>query len=170
MGIGLYSLLIYPILFILPAWVANGTPVLFSGRTPLDLGKMLMGSRIFGDHKTVRGTAAGIAGGFVIAVLEYEFLAFPLAIGIAVTFGAIAGDLIGSFAKRRVGIKEGANVPIMDQYLFFVFALAFALPVALPTGYMPSYLGLIIIIALTGVLHKLTNMAAFRVKLKDVPW
>jgi CDP-2,3-bis-(O-geranylgeranyl)-sn-glycerol synthase len=164
----LYSLIFYPILFILPAWVANGTPVLFAGRMPLDLGGRLWGKRIFGDHKTVRGTAAGIAGGIVVAGLEYSLIGVPLALGAALTTGAIAGDLFGSFVKRRAGAKEGSNVPIMDQYLFFIFALLFALPLGL--SYFPSLIGLVVIVVLTGVLHRLTNVAAHRARLKDVPW
>lgn len=164
----LYSLIVYPILFILPAWIANGTPVLFSGRQPLDFGRRLDGRRIFGDHKTVRGTAAGTIGGFVIAGLEYSLIGSPLALGAMLTVGAIAGDLFGSFVKRRAGAKEGSNIPIMDQYLFFVFALLFALPVGL--SYFPSPIGLVVIIALTGVLHRLTNVVAHKARLKDVPW
>lgn len=168
MSIDLYSLIIYPILFILPAWVANGTPVLFAGRVPLDFGRKLDGKPIFGRHKTVSGTAAGIIGGLVVTAMEYAMFSYPVALGVALTVGAISGDLIGSFIKRRMDVREGSNVPIMDQYLFFVFALVFALPIGL--GYFPSYPGLVLIIVLTGVLHKLTNVAAFKAKLKEVPW
>ncbi|MDE1874229.1 MAG: CDP-archaeol synthase [Candidatus Micrarchaeota archaeon] len=162
----LYALLLYPIIFILPAWIANGTPVLFGGGVPLDLGKKLAGKPIFGKHKTLRGTASGIAGGAIIAVLEYVFFAQPLALGVAVAIGAIAGDLVGSFAKRRLSLKEGANVWILDQYSFFVVALLFSLPF----GGLPSPLGIIVLIVLTGVLHKGMNVLAHRAKIKRVPW
>ncbi len=89
-----------------------------------------------------------------------------LAIGILLTVGTHIGDLLGSFIKRRIGAKPGVNIPIMDQYLFFVMALLFALPF----GHLPSLYGLIFLVILTGILHRLTNIAAHKAKLKDVPW
>ena len=157
----LYTLLIYPVIFILPAWIANGTPVIFGGGKPLD-----MGTNILGKHKTWRGTVSGLLGGFIIAALEYAFFSQPLALGFVLTAGAVAGDLIGSFAKRRSRIKEGASVPVLDQYSFFIFAVLFSLPF----GWLPNYLGIIVIIVLTGVLHVGTNMLAHRAKIKSVPW
>jgi len=35
---------------------------------------------------------------------------------------------------------------------------------------MPNLLGLLFIIVLTGILHKLTNIFAHKAKLKEVPW
>ena len=162
----LYSLLLYPIIFILPAWIANGTPVIFGGGAPIDFGKKFGGRPIFGKHKTIRGTASGIVGGLVVAVLEYVLLAFPLALGIALVLGAIAGDLLGSFIKRRAGLAEGASVILMDQYLFFFMPILFSLPL----GGLPDYLGLLVIFVLTGLLHKGTNVLAHMAKIKKVPW
>jgi len=162
----LYTLLIYPIIFILPAWIANGTPVVFGGGEPLDFGKKLAGKPIFGKHKTLRGTASGIVGGFMISALEYFFLSFPLTLGVVLTIGAVLGDLLGSFIKRRAGLKEGANVMFLDQYSFFVVALLFSLPL----GGLPAYGGLIVLVMLTGLLHKGTNMLAHRARIKQVPW
>ena len=51
----LYIVVIYPLLYILPAYVANGAPVIFGGGTPLDFGRKLGGKPIFGNHKTIRG-------------------------------------------------------------------------------------------------------------------
>lgn len=161
-----YSIVLYPILFILPAWIANGTPVLFGGGTPLDFNRKIGGRSILGKHKTLRGTISGLLGGFIIAGLESAYFPGLLATGFALTVGAILGDLLGSFIKRRLSLKEGANVLLMDQYLFFVAALV----VALPSGNFPAYPGLVFITLLTGPLHLLSNMAAHRAKLKQVPW
>ena len=168
MALDIYSLIIYPIIFILPAWIANGTPVIFGGvGVPLDFNKKLGGKPIFGRHKTLRGTASGILGGLIMTAIMYVFISYPPALGAALTIGAIAGDLAGSFIKRRLGIKEGRSVPIMDQYSFFVFALLFALPYL---GSFPGYIGLLFITILTGVLHKLTNVLAHMARVKKVPW
>ena len=166
MGIDIYSVLIYPIIFILPAWVANGAPVIFGGGRALDLGRKLGGKPIFGSHKTIRGLVAGIAAGFTVAALESVFLPSMLLTGVMLTLGTHFGDLLGSFVKRRIGKREGASWDIFDQYLFLVFALAFALPF----GTLPGIPGLLIIIVLTGVLHKATNIIAHRAKIKSVPW
>ena len=51
-----YLSLISAFWYILPAYLANATPVLLGGGKPLDLGlKWLDGERLFGDHKTFRG-------------------------------------------------------------------------------------------------------------------
>lgn len=165
MGI-LYSLIIYPILFILPAYVANGAPVIFGGGKPLDMHRKFLGKRIFGDHKTIRGLIAGLLSGILVGAVEAIFLPFMLLTGIALSFGTHAGDLLGSFVKRRIGIKEGGSLPVFDQYLFFVFALLFAWPL----GHMPSVLGIVVLFIVTGLLHIATNFGAYKLKLKQVPW
>jgi CDP-2,3-bis-(O-geranylgeranyl)-sn-glycerol synthase len=162
----LSTLIIYPIIFILPAWVANGAPVIFGGGTPLDFGKKFMKKPIFGKHKTVRGTVSGLCAGFLVAFIEYPFLNYMLLTGIMLSIGTILGDLLGSFIKRRLNIKEGASVLLMDQYLFFVVALLFALPF----GNMPTLPGIIVLFILTGVLHRFTNILAHKAKIKKVPW
>ncbi len=162
----LYAVFAYPLLYILPAYVANGAPVLFGGGKPLDMGRSIGGKRIFGDHKTVRGAIAMLAGGIIIGLIEYPFFHYMLAVSVLMSIGAIFGDLLGSFAKRRAGMKEGASLPVMDQYGFFIFAVLFSLPL----GHLPGAYGYAFIIVLTGILHLLTNMGAHRLRLKKVPW
>ncbi len=164
----LYQLILYPILYILPAYVANGAPVIFGRgkRRALDNGAKLWGKPIFGRHKTVRGLAGGIAAGVAVSAIESLFAPYMLVVGIALTLGTHAGDLLGSFAKRRIGAKEGARLFLLDQYSFLVLALLFALPF----GHLPTAYGILFIIVLTGALHPLTNLAAHRLHIKEVPW
>lgn len=162
----IYQIAVYPIIYILPAYVANGAPVVFGGGKPLDLNKKLFGKSVFGPHKTVRGLVAGLLAGFAVAGIESIFLPYMLAIGIMLSIGTHVGDLLGSFAKRRLGIASGISVPLTDQYLFFVFALLFAFPL----GNLPDAYGILFLLALTGILHVLTNIGAHRLKLKEVPW
>jgi CDP-2,3-bis-(O-geranylgeranyl)-sn-glycerol synthase len=164
----LFTLLVYPVLFILPAWVANGAPVLFGGGKPLDFGRRIGGKPIFGRHKTIKGLVTGLSAGFVVA--GAVSIAYPelLATGVALTIGTHFGDLFGSFVKRRLNKKEGASWALFDQYLFLGFGLLFALPFILSTQI--SLAGILVIIVLTGVLHKATNMIAHKAKIKDVPW
>jgi CDP-2,3-bis-(O-geranylgeranyl)-sn-glycerol synthase len=130
--------------FFLPAYLANMAPVLVRGTfeclaLPIDGGRMLGGKRIFGDHKTWRGLIAGVVAGalvFELQRLAYEAgwwreLAFfeysrasPLP-GALMSLGALAGDAIKSFFKRRVGIAPGASWLLFDQLDFFIGAYAF---------------------------------------------
>lgn len=165
-----YSILIYPFLYILPAYVANASPILFGGGRALDFGKKLKNHRIFGPNKTIRGLIAGILAGTLIgfgeSVFFPVFLPFMLAVGVAESLGTHFGDLLGSFIKRRFNSEPGKNVAFLDQYLFVIFALAFAYPL----GNFPDTTGVIFILVLTGVLHVALNFIAHKIHLKSVPW
>ncbi len=104
---------------------------------------------MFGDNKTIRGTAAALLSGIAVGVIEFPFFKYMLAISILLSAGTVFGDLLGSFLKRRIGLKPGAPFPVMDQYGFFIFAM---------------------LVALTGILHVLTNKGAHKLHLKKVPW
>ncbi|MDE1860942.1 MAG: CDP-archaeol synthase [Candidatus Micrarchaeota archaeon] len=168
----LFSIVIYPVIFIFPAYVANGAPVIF-GRDevmPIDFGRTLRGKPIFGKHKTIPGLAGGLLSGFLIAGIESMFIPGMLFAGILMTVGTHAGDLLGSFIKRRLGRKEGSKFELMDQYLFLVFALLFSLPFSLGAGIAPNLYGIIFLVILTWVMHKATNKGAHMLRIKKVPW
>ena len=75
----IYIYILYPIIYIFPAYAANGAPILFGGgKTPLDFGKKLNGKRIFGNNKTVRGTLSSLAVGVIVGLIEYPFLHYML--------------------------------------------------------------------------------------------
>jgi CDP-diglyceride synthetase len=79
---------------------------------PLDLSvKLRDGSRLFGDHKTWRGLAAGV----LACALAAQLLGPGLALGLA--FGALsmAADTASSFAKRRLRTAPGYEFPVLDQ-------------------------------------------------------
>lgn len=166
----LFSIIIYPIIFIFPAYVANGSPVIFGRRakTPLDLGRRFRNKPIFGMHKTVRGLVGGLACGIIVGFIEslVPGYGFMLAVGILESFGTHVGDLLGSFIKRQSGVREGAQTNLLDQYLFLVFALLFAYPL----GHTPGVYGIIFLIAFTYILHRATNLGAYKLKIKKVPW
>lgn len=162
----LYSMVLYSIVYILPAYAANGAPVIFGAGKPIDAGKKIKGRRIFGDNKTRRGTISSIIAGMAVAALESVYIPYMLAVGVLLTIGANFGDLLGSFVKRRMGYGQGEPFPILDQYGFFAFAILFALPL----GNIPTTYGLAFLVMLTGILHPLTNWLAHMLKLKRVPW
>lgn len=134
--VDLYSLVLYPLIYILPAYIANATPVVLGAGKPIDRGKKLWGKPIFGPNKTVRGLVAGLLAGIIVGWIESFYLPYMLFIGIAESIGTHFGDLLGSFIKRRLGVEAGKGVPFLDQYMFLIFALVFALPIG---TYLPPY-------------------------------
>lgn len=164
------------LLFILPAYVANATPVIMGGGDGIDGGMHWVdGRRVLGKGKTLRGTLSGILAGTIVGIilgvlapgwfLAGFALSTKLIIAFLLSLGAMAGDIFGSFIKRRMGFADGGKVEFLDQLLFLAGALVFALPF-----FVPSLLQVILLAALTYLIHKLTNWAAHKLKLKNVPW
>jgi CDP-2,3-bis-(O-geranylgeranyl)-sn-glycerol synthase len=141
-----YLIIAQALWIILPAYIANGSAVLVGGGTPIDSGKKWKdGRRILGDGKTWRGLFSGafvgMTGGFGLSVgaifindTEFafvgltDFMGFPLMIPIifSVCFGALFGDIIESFFKRRIGKKRGESWVPFDQLDFILGALFFS--------------------------------------------
>jgi len=146
----------------LPAYLANATPVLLGGGGPLDGGRTWRdGEPLLGDHKTVRGTISGLAAGTLTGILQ----GVPLR-GVLLAVGAIGGDLIVSFIKRRLKLKPGALLPLADQMDFIVFAVIL-LSIFQP---LPGWDRIIAILVATLPIHYLTNVIAWLLKLKSNPW
>jgi len=168
----------YALFFIFPAYVANAIPVILGGGRAIDGGrKMRDGKPFFGSHKTVRGFVAGIlAGTLVGATQNAVFLSgalqdvkfpfqFSIWLGFMISFGALIGDLVHSFVKRRIGIAEGAPLPVADQLDFVLGAVLFSLFVS-----PPPLLTIFIIFVITVPVHLLTNLLAHVIGMKKTPW
>jgi CDP-2,3-bis-(O-geranylgeranyl)-sn-glycerol synthase len=146
----------------LPAYLANASPVLLTGGGPLDRGRTWIdGEPLFGDHKTVRGTISGL----VVGIIAGFILMMPLR-GVLLSVGAIGGDIIVSFIKRRLKLKPGAMFPVADQMGFIVFAV---LLVSLVQPSPPWERAVAILVA-TLPIHYMTNVFAWALKLKSNPW
>jgi len=146
----------------LPAYIANATPVVLGGGGSLDGGRNWVdGKPLFGDHKTIRGTLSGLAAGFIIGLLQRSLVR-----GALLSVGAIGGDLIVSFFKRRFNLTPGALLPLAAQMGFLVFAVL-RVRLAEPA---PTWDRAIGILAATLPIHYLTNVFAWILKLKSTPW
>jgi len=141
-----YTIIVQAFWIVIPIYVANASAVIVGGGTPIDFGKTWKdGRRILGAGKTWRGLFAGaflgMTAGFGLAVVasylstsEYSFLGltdfegFPLMIPIlfSLCFGALLGDVIESFFKRRLGKDRGQDWVPFDQLDFLVGALLFS--------------------------------------------
>jgi CDP-2,3-bis-(O-geranylgeranyl)-sn-glycerol synthase len=137
--------------FYVPAYAANMSPVLVRGRfgllaVPLDAGRTLGGKRVLGDHKTWRGLlAAALTGalvfelqrllyvcGIATSLAAIDYGAQPWGAGVLLGLGAMVGDAVKSFFKRRIGIAPGASWPVFDQIDFLLGAYLLALPIYAP--------------------------------------
>ncbi|TFG13473.1 CDP-2,3-bis-(O-geranylgeranyl)-sn-glycerol synthase [Candidatus Thorarchaeota archaeon] len=181
------ALLEIAIWFALPAWIANSTPVIFGGGMPIDRGTLFRdGHRLLGDGKTIRGFVVGVLLGtltgfiqssiaplifpvlteYVVVTAEMESLLFigPIT-GFLLSLGALMGDLIGSFVKRRIDVKSGNPAPVLDQIGFIIMSLIFASPII-----QPAAIYVIILVGVTLGVHWFSNAISFLLGLKDNPW
>jgi CDP-2,3-bis-(O-geranylgeranyl)-sn-glycerol synthase len=155
--------------FILPAYVANATPAVLGGGAPIDGGKLFTDGRpIFGAGKTIRGFVAGLVAGSIVGVLQGVVVGQPCTyamLGLLLALGALVGDLLGSFIKRRLDIQRGGAAPVLDQLGFVVFALIFASPIMLPRWEV-----ILIILLITPPLHIVTNFVGYKLRFKSRPY
>jgi CDP-2,3-bis-(O-geranylgeranyl)-sn-glycerol synthase len=165
----------------LPAYVPNPVAALLGGGTPIDFGRNFSdGNRVFGNGKTYRGLFIGILAGIITGLILIWFAgrvpvaSLPKHTLLSVTLlatGALLGDLVKSFFKRRFGKERGTKWPVADQY--DLVAGAFLLLIIgdpawfFATVTLPVFL---IIIIITPVLHRATNIIGYLFKVKEVPW
>lgn len=163
--------------FALPIYIGNMMPV-FAKKIPyLDYP---INKKLFGAHKTVRGYLAAIITAIVIFYIQlylYDITFFKkislinysdsniFLLGFLSGFGAITGDLIKSFFKRKKGIKPGYKWVPFDQLDFMIGALLLLYPFVRLTLKSIS-----ILILLTPFLHVITNHIGYFLKIRETKW
>ena len=181
------TLIIYSIYLMIPAYFSNSSALVFGGGTPMDFGHYAWDNRrLIGDGVTWRGLVGGgllgtFVGGllglladfnigsyyFMISASQITFLSgkIPqgLLLGFLLGFGALIGDAVGSFLKRRLNFKRGQAVPLLDQLDFVVVALLFA-SIVIHIDFMV----VICIFIISIFLHLGANMFAYLRNIKDV--
>lgn len=144
---GIVQLILGIAWFLIPAYFSNMTPpfiaIVIGNRWdyPADFGLTWRGKRILGDHKTIRGFVGGIITGMLFGMLQHRLAGAAFVTGIALVdyaavngallgallgFGALLGDSVKSFFKRRAGIRPGGKWVPFDQIDFVVGAFALA--------------------------------------------
>lgn len=162
----------------IPAYVPNPVAAVLGGGTPIDFGRTLAdGKRVLGDGKTYRGffggVAAGICTGFFLLYMEtvLGISVHTLLSVILLASGALLGDLVKSFVKRRLGKDRGEKWPLADQYDLVAGALV--LTAACDPGWIVAHitpLVFVCILVVTPLLHRGANIIGFLTGVKDVPW
>ena len=167
----------------LPAYLPNNFAVLFGGGRPLDFGRTFSdGRRILGDGKTFRGTIMGTLGGVLLGlVADYvaPLLGLPgfgqgmelIMVLVGLSLGSMLGDITASFFKRRMGLKRGAPLFLIDQLDFVFGSWALTLLLA-PEWFLENFTSTIIfmVLIITPILHRVTNIIGYRIKAKKEPW
>lgn len=174
--------------FLIPAGVANMAPV-FAAKipalkkldTPLDFGKSLSGKRVFGKNKTWRGLIAGVVVATIVfglqklmimnwpelqaAILPLDYAKLPVWIlGPLFGVGALGGDAIKSFFKRRLNIAPGRSWFPLDQLDYVIGSL---ITTAFFVIHTPLQYALICIIWL--VLHVVVVYGGWLLKIRKQP-
>jgi CDP-2,3-bis-(O-geranylgeranyl)-sn-glycerol synthase len=177
---------------LLPAYAANALATIPRGRgPPLDFGRVWArdGRRVLGPSKSWSGF---LFAGFVampICLLEAWLIllappnlalvpvlapsvlaALPLAA--ILTFGAMSGDALGSFVKRRLGRESGARTILLDQMPFVLvpIAVGFAVYPGLFSSVFDHWEAVLWLLVYTLGLHVAFNWVGYKVGLKKVPW
>lgn len=133
--------------FFLPAYLANMTPPLVWKfnflAVPVDFGRSFQGKRILGSHKTWRGVVCGLLVGILATYSQLWLYQFPfiqeislfdysqiniLLFGSLLSGGAIFGDLLFSFFKRRINFPPGQRWLPFDQTDYVIGAYLFLIP------------------------------------------
>ncbi|MBI2557733.1 CDP-2,3-bis-(O-geranylgeranyl)-sn-glycerol synthase [Candidatus Woesearchaeota archaeon] len=166
----------------LPAYFANMAPVMVKKinlfAVPIDFNKKINGSPLLGKNKTYRGLVFGIIFAVIIAYLQFllygreffreiSFMDYQnwLLFGFLMGLGALTGDLVKSFFKRRMGIEPGKKFIPFDQADFVIGSLVFAIPVFKVTINIFA-----VSLLLSFVLDVIVNHLAFYLRIRNEKW
>jgi len=153
-------------LFIGPSYVANAAPLIFGGGRTLDGGRRLGdGQPIFGSHKTIRGLVAGILAGTLVGLGESVLDSRLILAGFMIALGAVLGDLLGAFVKRRLRVEPGRAFPILDQLDFILGGLLVGY-----TFFPISWISVVLVVVVTPPIHLATNYGAYLLGIKKTRW
>jgi CDP-2,3-bis-(O-geranylgeranyl)-sn-glycerol synthase len=148
--------------------VANGTAVIakkiLGGRFayPLDGGVLFIDGRpLFGHSKTIRGIALAL----VVTPIVSALIGLGFAVGAVVAAGAMAGDLLSSFVKRRMGLPPSSMAIGLDQIPESLIPLA-ACRLLLPLTVLDIVAGVVLFFVGELVLSRIL----YKLKLRDQPF
>ena len=189
----LLVLLLQSVYFLIPAYFANMAPPIAKKfkfleflNIPIERGKKLSDGRgLFGKNKTYRGYVVGVIAGIIGAYIQMLLYHYPffqsisisgidytshyiiISIGVLLSVGAITGDLIESFFKRRLNKESGESFVPWDQIDHVIGAYIFVLPIAFYSLTWELFLCSLVI---TFFLHVIINHIAFYLGIRNEKW
>ncbi|MCS3924720.1 CDP-2,3-bis-(O-geranylgeranyl)-sn-glycerol synthase [Methanosalsum natronophilum] len=188
--LSLVQIAVLAVWLMLPAYFPNPIAAVFGGGKPIDNGKLFFdGRRILGDGKSYRGLLAGITSGLLVGLIQISLASREITIlnidlpsfgpdtvsAILVIFclsaGSLLGDMVMSFFKRRMNLKRGAPLPLIDQ-LDFVFGAWILTYLVFPQWFIAtfSFNIIIAILIISPILHVTINIIGYIIGVKKEPW
>src|SRR3989344_8495801 len=169
------SLIFQSLYFFLPAYIANMAPVLFKWIPFLDTP---IHEKLFGAHKTWRGiVVAALTGMLIFGLQKYLYIGgfqqwalidysdFPVWLGLCLGLGAILGDLVKSYYKRKDGIAPGEKWIPFDQLDFVVGGIIGSFFM-----YVPNAEVVLILLVASFFLHIAATKIAYWIGLRKEKW
>lgn len=155
----------------LPGAFANMAPLIFNRINFLNIP---INKKLFGENKTWRGIFFGIILSIVVAFLQkissalfhnIETLNYNeiniFVFGFVMGAGALTGDLIKSFIKRKINILPGKSLPILDQ-IDWVLGCLIILSFYIKLTIDPVLVSILVL----GILHFLINIFSYKIKIR----
>ncbi len=176
---------------LLPAYLASSFATLPRGRgPPMDFGRTWRdGRRLLGRSKTWSGFLVGGALAIPFGLLEAGLiLAAPpnlqlvprfassvlgaLPVVALLSYGAMTGDALGSFVKRRLDRGSGSRMLLLDQLPFVLvpIGLGAVLDPSLFATVFARWDAILWLLVFTIGLHAAFNWVGYKAGLKEVPW
>ena len=163
------NLLLTLFIYTISLYVTNASCTLaglIKKRHPVDFGRKLGKYRLLGGGKTIEGLLIGfLLGSFSSIIIYLLWTEFMVTVSITANAFALLGDVTHSFIKRRLGIKRGNKWFLVDQLDFVVAAYIY-----LSFYIAMDLLSIIIMFGFTVLIHRASNIIAYHLKLKKVPW
>lgn len=173
--------------FFLPAYFTNMTPPLVKKAglfgfldKEIDFGKKFLGQPIFGKHKSWRGAILGILVGFLVSLIQGYLYQFPaiqkislldyrqiniFLFGFLISTGAVFGDLVFAFIKRRLKMEPGSPFIPFDQTNYLIGAAFFLTPI-----FKIEIMVWLTLFILTFLLHIIVNRIGYYLKIHSAKW
>jgi len=148
--------------------VANGAPIIIGdvlgmrGNCPVDGGLRLRdGHALFGPAKTWRG----LVSAFLFTVPCTLLFGLPIWAGVLISAGAMLGDLLSSFIKRRLAVAPSDQALGLDQVPESLLPL-----LALQSSFELGALQIVALVLAFVVIELLLSRVLFKLHLRNRPY
>ncbi len=166
------ELILKSLYFFLPAYIANMAPVF---AMKLNVPNKPIWEKKLGSHKTWRGLVSAALVGLLVfwlqkiayingfralALLDYSD--FSIMLGFFMGLGAIVGDAVKSYYKRKAEIKPGKSWVPFDQLDFVIGGIIGSFVI-----YVPKAEVILILLLVSPLLHVAANVIGYWLKIND---